>query len=114
MTGSRIKREKRTIQKMILLYQHRSPDAIADAEHYQTLNDYADKRLDKCIFGEQKPACKQCPLHCYQPAKRDEMKQIMRWAGPRMIWRHPLLTVLHLLDDQRPVPELPEKYQPKK
>ncbi|MGQ7034958.1 nitrous oxide-stimulated promoter family protein, partial [Escherichia coli] len=25
--------------------------------------------------------------------KREEMKQIMRWAGPRMLWRHPILTV---------------------
>ncbi|MDI8106979.1 nitrous oxide-stimulated promoter family protein, partial [Salmonella enterica subsp. enterica serovar Anatum] len=41
----------------------------------------------------EKPACKQCPVHCYQPAKREEMKQIMRWAGPRMLWRHPVLTV---------------------
>ena len=43
-----------------------------------------------------------------------EMKQIMRWAGPRMLWRHPILTVRHLIDDKRPVPELPEKYRPKK
>lgn len=57
---------------------------------------------------------KQCPVHCYQPAKREEMKQIMRWAGPRMLWRHPILTVRHLVDDRRPVPELPEKYRPKK
>ncbi|WP_420213628.1 nitrous oxide-stimulated promoter family protein, partial [Klebsiella pneumoniae] len=42
--------------------------------------------------------CKQCPVHCYQPAKREEMKQIMRWAGPRMLWRHPILTIRHLLD----------------
>lgn len=66
------------------------------------------------MFGEEKPACKQCPVHCYQPAKREEMKQIMRWAGPRMLWRHPILTVRHLIDDKRPVPELPEKYRPKK
>lgn len=77
-------------------------------------NGYADKRLDKCVFGEEKPACKQCPAHCYQPAKREEMKQIMRWAGPRMLWRHPILTIRHLIDDKRPVPELPEKYRPKK
>ena len=41
------------------------------------------------------------------------MKQIMRWAGPRMLWRHPILTVRHLIDDKRPVPELPEKISSK-
>ena len=85
--GKRIEREKMTIQRMIALYQRRSPEAQADDAHYQALNAYADKRLDKCVFGENKPACKQCPVHCYQPAKREEMKQIMRWAGPRMLWR---------------------------
>ena len=97
MSGKRISREKLTIKKMIDLYQAKCPQASA-----------------KCVFGEEKPACKQCPVHCYQPAKREEMKQIMRWAGPRMLWRHPILTVRHLIDDKRPVPELPEKYRPKK
>ncbi|WP_421672725.1 nitrous oxide-stimulated promoter family protein [Raoultella terrigena] len=114
MAGKRIDREKETISRMISLYQRRCPDATADAGHYQALNAYADKRLDKCVFAEEKPACKQCPVHCYQPAKREEMKQIMRWAGPRMLWRHPILTIRHLIDDRRPVPELPEKYRPKK
>ncbi|HDW8579830.1 TPA: nitrous oxide-stimulated promoter family protein [Escherichia coli] len=114
MSGKRISREKLTIKKMIDLYQAKCPQASAEPEHYDALFAYARKRLDKCVFGEEKPACKQCPVHCYQPAKREEMKQIMRWAGPRMLWRHPILTVRHLIDDKRPVPELPEKYRPKK
>ena len=88
MSGKRISREKLTIKKMIDLYQAKCPQASAEPEHYEALFVYAQKRLDKCVFGEEKPACKQCPVHCYQPAKREEMKQIMRWAGPRMLWRH--------------------------
>ncbi|NLS56158.1 nitrous oxide-stimulated promoter family protein [Hafnia alvei] len=114
MPDSRIQREKLTIRKMISLYQRRCPDAQRDNQHYDNLYAYAVKRLDRCVFGAEKPACKQCPVHCYQPAKREEMKQIMRWSGPRMLWRHPILTIRHLIDDQRPVPELPEKYRPKK
>ncbi len=72
--GKRIEREKMTIQRMIALYQRRCPEAQADNAHYQALNAYADKRLDKCVFGENKPACKQCPVHCYQlyEARGDE------------------------------------------
>lgn len=114
MSRKHITREKLTIGKMIALYEQKCPKALQDEKHYRTLNSYAEKRLDRCIFGEEKPACKQCPVHCYQPEKREEMKQIMRWAGPRMLWHHPILTVLHLIDDRRPVPELPEKYRPKK
>ena len=51
MAGKRIAREKRTISSMIALYQRRCPDARDDAEHYQALNGYADKRLDKFVFG---------------------------------------------------------------
>ena len=94
MSGKRISREKLTIKKMIDLYQAKCPQASAEPEHYEALFAYAQKRLDKCVFGE--------------------VKQIMRWAGPRMLWRHPILTVRHLIDDKRPVPELPEKYRPKK
>ncbi|AST81178.1 TPA: nitrous oxide-stimulated promoter family protein [Citrobacter farmeri] len=114
MSGKRIAREKMTIKKMIALYESLCPQASDESGHYDALFAYAQKRLDRCVFGEEKPACKQCPVHCYQPAKREEMKQIMRWAGPRMLWRHPILTVRHLIDDKRPVPTLPEKYQRKK
>jgi len=114
MAGPRITREKLTIRRMIALYQRGAPAASTKEGHYDALFAYAEKRLDKCVFGEEKPACKQCPVHCYQPAKREEMKQIMRWAGPRMLWHHPILTVRHLIDDKRPVPPLPEKYQRKK
>ncbi|MBJ6386651.1 nitrous oxide-stimulated promoter family protein [Enterobacter cloacae] len=114
MSGKRISREKKTIDRMIALYERQCPEASREEGHYQALKAYADKRLDKCVFGEEKPACKQCPVHCYQPARREEMKQVMRWAGPRMLWRHPILTIRHLIDDRRPVPELPEKYRPKK
>jgi len=114
MSGKRIAREKLTIRKMIALYHAKSPAASTQAGHYDALYAYAEKRLEKCVFGEEKPACKQCPVHCYQPAKREEMKTIMRWAGPRMLWRHPILTVRHLIDDKRPVPALPEKYRAKK
>ena len=81
MSGKRISREKLTIKKMIDLYQAKCPQASAEPEHYEALFVYAQKRLDKCVFGEEKPACKQCPVHCYQPAKREEMKQIMPLPG---------------------------------
>ena len=65
MSGKRISREKLTIKKMIDLYQAKCPQASAEPEHYEALFVYAQKRLDKCVFGEEKPACKQCPVHCY-------------------------------------------------
>jgi hypothetical protein len=83
----RVAREKLTIHRIIMMYQRYCLKAIAEREHYQGLNGYANRRLDKCVFGDDKPASRNCPVHCYQAAKREELKEIMRWAGPRMFWQ---------------------------
>ncbi|MGF7482856.1 nitrous oxide-stimulated promoter family protein [Providencia sp. SP181] len=109
MVGKRINREIQTIEKMINIYEkaHSTPNDIPD--YYQKLFTYAVNRLEKCRYGEAKPACKQCPIHCYQPKMREQMKAVMRWAGPKMLLHHPILAIRHLLDDRKPVPKLPAK-----
>jgi hypothetical protein len=59
---------------------------------------YATLRLERCRFGVEKPTCAHCPVHCYLPARREQIKRVMRYAGPRMLWRHPLLSLRHWLD----------------
>ena len=54
--------------------------------------------------GETKLACAKCPIHCYQPEVREKVKAVMRYAGPRMIWRHPILALRHWLDAYRKAP----------
>jgi hypothetical protein len=73
-------------------------------EACQALLDYAGNRLVRCPFGGKKPVCAQCPIHCYQPRMRETMKQVMRYAGPRLLLRHPVLTLRHWLDARRPPP----------
>jgi hypothetical protein len=29
---------------------------------------------------------------------RDQVKVVMRYAGPRMLWHHPILALFHILD----------------
>jgi hypothetical protein len=29
------------------------------------------------------------------------MKQVMRWAGPRMIYQHPFYAIIHLIDSRK-------------
>ncbi len=61
------------------------------------LNKYAQKRLTHCKYGEQKPTCKKCPTHCYASEMKTKMQEIMRFSGPRMIYRNPILAIKHLL-----------------
>ena len=98
-----LERERLTIAKMVGIYccdQHFSPRDHLCAECQKFLN-YAERRLKKCPYGEDKPTCSNCPVHCYKPAQRAEAKNIMQWAGPRILFRHPWLAVAHKLDGFR-------------
>ncbi len=96
-------RERLTMAKMIGIYcsaHHDGPGDVLCAS-CQDFQSYVDVRLKKCPYGEDKPTCANCPVHCYKPARRDQAKRIMRYAGPRMLFRHPLLTITHKLDGFR-------------
>jgi len=100
-THPRIERERKTVEAMIRLFcmaQHGGSGSCGDCAE---LLAYARKRLDQCPFGKDKPTCAKCPVHCYRPGMRDQIRDVMRWSGPRMIWRHPVLAAFHLLDGRR-------------
>jgi hypothetical protein len=101
-TDHRPERERETVLKMITLYchDHHSP-AGERCEACQSLADYALERIARCPFGAAKPTCDQCTVHCYRPEMRDEIRKVMRYAGPRMIFHHPRLAILHLIDRYR-------------
>jgi len=65
------------------------------------LLDYADGRLDRCPFGAAKPTCGHCTIHCYKPVMRERVRQVMRYAGPRLLLRHPILSLWHWIDGFR-------------
>jgi hypothetical protein len=100
----RLAREWQTVAAMVRIYcrgRHHGSDLCPECRQ---LLDYAGARLERCRFGAQKPACANCPVHCYQRTRRDQTKAVMRYAGPRMLWRHPVLSVRHWLDGFRKAP----------
>lgn len=38
-----------------------------------------------------------CKVHCYKPEVREQIRQVMRFSGPRMLLYHPVLAVWHLV-----------------
>ncbi len=104
----RLKRERETIERMIALFcreQHRSSGGLC-AECAE-LAEYAKRRLDKCPFQDEKPTCAQCPIHCYKPSRREQIRLVMRYAGPRLLFRHPVLAIRHKLDERKKPPDHP-------
>ena len=102
----RIEREDKTITAMIRLYchdHHGTQEALC--EECTGLLAYARLRLEKCPYQAEKPTCAHCPIHCYRPDMRERVREVMRYAGPRMLLHHPVLALRHLLDGLRKAPE---------
>lgn len=108
---TRRKRELRTVAAMIGMYcrGHHGAQGAAPCPRCTALHEYASRRLERCVFGDAKPTCAKCTVHCYSADKREQIRVVMKWAGPRMLWQHPVLAVFHLLDGRRPAPTLPAR-----
>lgn len=107
----RLQREYKTFAAMQHIYcshQHGAERYAQDGlcPQCRELSDYALVRLQKCPYQSKKPACAKCPIHCYRRDMRERVREMMRFAGPRMLLRHPVLALLHLLDGVRKAPEL--------
>lgn len=89
--------EKRTIRVMMNIYCRKNHGTKNLCSECSDLLAYAYKRIDHCPFKLDKPACNNCTVHCYAKEKRERIKEVMRFAGPRMPLRHPFLSMIHLL-----------------
>ena len=77
-----IEREQRTAEQMIRIYCR-----------------YKEGNKELC------PTCRQllqyahnnCPIHCYKPEMKKRIQEVMRYAGPRMFFFHPITTIKHFI-----------------
>ena len=105
LASARLAREWQTMTAMVRIYcrdQHQPAGGLCAG--CQQFLDYANVRLERCRFGLEKPTCAKCPVHCYQRERREQVRVIMRYAGPRMLWEHPLMSLRHWLDSFRKAP----------
>lgn len=101
----RLARERQTVAAMIRISCHQQHGSLgALCAECSELHDYAMRRLDRCPFATEKPTCAKCPTHCYRPQMRDRIRNVMRYSGPRMLLRHPILALWHLWDSRKSVP----------
>jgi len=106
-TDKKLLRESRTLTAMVRMYcrdTHGSLSGLCD--ECAALHEYAQQRLAHCRFGSDKPVCSKCQVHCYRPDMRQRVAVVMRYSGPRMLKRHPVLGLSHLVDKRRPAPDI--------
>lgn len=84
----------------------RRVDDASLCDDCRSLHDYAMHRIEKCPYCPDKPTCANCAIHCYKPDRREQVREVMRYAGPRMLRRHPWLAIMHILDGRRKVERL--------
>ena len=98
-------REQYVVEEMIRLYcrkNHSDRERTGElCAACRELSDYAKERSRRCPFMEQKTFCANCRVHCYRPEKREAIRQVMRFSGPRMLFYHPFLALWHLICSKR-------------
>ncbi|MDY5007803.1 nitrous oxide-stimulated promoter family protein [Candidatus Allofournierella merdipullorum] len=99
---SKRQREKEMVGAMIALYcrkKHGTRKGLCP--ECEALLEYSCRRSDCCPFMETKTFCSNCKVHCYRPEMRQKIREVMRFAGPRMLFVHPVAAVRHLIESRR-------------
>ncbi len=102
----KLEKEQKTITAMIRIFcrAHHGTSRKLLCPACADLLDYAEEKLERCPFGENKGACSKCKIHCYKPDMRKQITEVMRYSGPKMLKKHPLLAIDHLLKAKRSGP----------
>lgn len=94
--------EKKMVSQMIALYckkKHGVKHGIC--RECEELDTYARQQSDRCPFMETKTFCSNCKVHCYKPAMREKIREVMRYSGPRMIFSHPVTAIRHEIETKK-------------
>lgn len=97
---TRIDDEKHAIVQMIKLYCKKVHKRKELCNECKELKEYALNRLDRCPYGDNKTFCSKCKTHCYKKDKKEQIRKVMRFSGPRMIFYNPVIAIKHLLKNK--------------
>ena len=89
--------EKDIVKWMIEYYCSCNHNTAGICDECSDLLNYAVKRNDNCLHGNNKPVCSVCEIHCYSATYRDRIREVMKFSGPRILYRKPLWGVMYLV-----------------
>ena len=104
--AARRKREKLVVSQMITIYcaGHHPAASRTKTAHCGAicpdcaeLDRFAVARTQRCRKMETKTSCNKCEHHCYSPQMQQRIRDVMRYAGPRMLYHHPIAAIRHML-----------------
>lgn len=89
-----------TVMFMIELYcrgKHKTKKGEL-CDECKELAEYVGYRRSLCPFGDDKPFCSNCSIHCYKSEMREKIKAVMRYSGPRMLFYDPRIALAHVFE----------------
>lgn len=93
-------KELKIVNTMIWIYckHHHGQKKKVLCSECMSLYEFVKLRRDKCPFGDEKGFCANCRIHCYKSniIKREQIRAVMRYSGPRLMFTHPLMCFSHL------------------
>ena len=108
--ASKREREKELVSKMIALYCRKNHGTRGKlCPECAELERYTRQRSEKCPFMETKTFCSNCQVHCYKPEMREKIRQVMRFSGPRMVFRYPISAIRHVIETKQEKKRLENK-----
>ncbi|MCH4184719.1 MAG: nitrous oxide-stimulated promoter family protein [Eggerthellaceae bacterium] len=90
-------REKQIIETMIRMYCRGTHGGDTLCPECTELLNYCHARIDSCPRMATKTFCSACEHPCYKPEMRERVRIAMRYAGPRMLFVHPVMAVRHMM-----------------
>jgi hypothetical protein len=85
---AKVEKDFSTLDAFVRVYckHHHGTNGSGPCAECRDLLDYARGRLERCPL-DPKPKCKDCPVHCYKPAHRVRVQEIMRFSGMHFVKR---------------------------
>lgn len=87
--------KKKVVQIMVSAYCKGVHKSEALCSSCSELLDYANDRISCC---NKNNTCDTCKTHCYKMEMRNRIVEVMKYSGPRMIYKHPILVIKHMIN----------------
>ena len=100
-------RNRKTLEAMGRIYcsAHHRDESKDLAGLCVSCRETVDRTLERtaaCPYGHE-GNCQDCKIHCQRGEAQQRIREIMRYAAPRMTVRHPLMTLEYLRKKRRRV-----------
>ena len=89
-------KEIRMVNFMISIYCRHNHGTSELCPECRAVAEYAQQRTLNCPYMADKSYCSACKSHCYKPAMRQQIREIMRYSGPRMLFYKPFAALRYL------------------